>query len=440
MAQCYLGDDAPTEATVALHELLATAPPNSTYRGPATFLLGEAQTATGDWSGAEASYMAYLKTTPILSSLAWQRIAAVRESAGNLAGALEAYTTALASSPDWSNTVTIRRALAALALKQNDDQGAVAQYDALRGQQTSGAWAAEMQWLAGNALSETGDLAAAIQRWQAATTADPKSKFAHSAMVALVDNNGPIDEYLRGLVDYYSGAYQLAVEAFDRYRATDPTGRKGEAWYYAGLSYLALDETDQGLAELGNLIAAYPDNPLWADAWMAKARAQAGSGDSAGARATYRQLAQQRPGAAQAPKALWQAANLEAEDGTPESAVQAYLDLARRYPAADEGWQAYLAAGLGYFRQHDWRRAGEIWAEMAGAQLPAWTKTVAYYWLGRAQAASGETQAAQQSWQTAWQTGPTSFYGLRAADWAAETNGTVKAATPAPPPTDAHTP
>jgi hypothetical protein len=64
----------------------------------------------------------------------------------------------------------------------------------------------------------------------------------------------------------------MAIEAFERLRVADPTGRQGAAWYFAGLSYLALGQTDRGLAELGNLIAAYPQSPFWADAWLAKSR------------------------------------------------------------------------------------------------------------------------------------------------------------------------
>ena len=222
----------------------------------------------------------------------------------------------------------------------------------------------------------------------------------------------------------------MAIEAFNRYEGQDSTGKQGESWYYTGLSYSALREYDKAVAELGNLIAAYPDSPLWADAWMAKARAQGRAGNTAGAIATYRQLAEARPDAPQAPKALWEAATLEAGTGAAEAAAQAYLALARRYPAADEAWQSYQAAGLSYFRLKDWRHAAESWEEMINADMPVATRPVAYYWLGRAQAAAGELDAAQKSWQSALQWGPTNFYGLRAADWAGEINRPIQASHP----------
>jgi soluble lytic murein transglycosylase len=416
MAQCYLRDDAPTEAAAILGQLLSTAAKSDPYRAPANFLLGDALTKLGRWKDAEKSYLAYLPLAPEIQAVTWQRIGAARRADANSIGAAQAYSTALQSSFDWTNTVAIRRALADLSAAQGDYRGAVAQYDILRGKAVN-AWAAEMQWLAGSALAKAGDQAAARQRWQAAIDVDPKTRFAHQSLVALLDAGASVDEYQRGVVDHHNGLYQLAIEAFERLRAVDPTGREGAAWYYTALSYLGLKQTDRALAELGNLIAAYPQSPFWADAWMAKARAQADSGKTSDAVATYQELARLRPDAPQAPTALWRAAALLTGEGRTADATEQYLALARRYPAADEGWRGYQAAGLNYFRQRDWRRAGEIWDEMARAALPAWTRPVAYYWLGRAQAAAGEAEAAQRSWKTSWESDPSAYYALRAAEW-----------------------
>ncbi len=47
------------------------------------------------------------------------------------------------------------------------------------------------------------------------------------------------------------------------------------------------------------------------------------------------------------------------------AAAEAYLALARRYPAADEAWRSYQAAGLIYFRLGDYGHAADTWREMA---------------------------------------------------------------------------
>ena len=249
-----------------------------------------------------------------------------------------------------------------MALEQGNSQEAVAQYDALRGEETTGAWSAEMQYLAGNALARPAQLlskaarlltpitttitptpfpvpAEALARWQAALDADITSTYAHSAIVALLDAGAEVDEFQRGLANYHNDAYALAIAAFDRLRNADPTGRQGQAWYYAGLSYLALGDTERGLGELDHFIANFPDSPQWGEAWLAQGRARATAGQTAEAAAIYRRFAEARPDATEAPLALWRAAVLEDTEPPQAAAAETYLAVARRYPDATNAWR-----------------------------------------------------------------------------------------------------
>lgn len=428
MAQCYLHDDAPSEAFATLKDLLATAPAGDPHRGPAQFLLGETLSTLAAYKQAEAAYQAHLALSPELQYLTWQRIGAQRQAQGNSAGATEAYRQALAKSPDWTNTTSTRRNLADLALAAGNAKEAVAQYDALRGNTTKGAFAAEMHYLAGNALAQTANAikatgivtptypADALKRWQAAVDADNTSKYAHSSVVALLNAGAAVDEFQRGIANYSNGVYDLAIAAFDRLRAAEPEGRQGLAWYYSGLSYNALGQYDRGIQELDTFMSRWPDSAQYADAAMARARALARAGRTSDAVAAYRELARKKPEAAQAPKALWQAALLLDNSGAQEAA-DAYLDVARRYPAADEGWRAYYAAGMAFFQRAEWRRAAEVWGEMAAAPaLAAFTRPVGHYWQGRALHAAGDADGAKRAWEAGRALGE-SYYGLRSAAW-----------------------
>ena len=428
MAQCYLRDDAAAEAMATLKDLLATATVGDVHRAPAQFLLGEALSSLGSWKAAEAAYQAHLALAPELQYLTWQRIAAQRQAQNNTTGAAEAYRQALMKSPDWTNTVAIRRNLADLALAAGNTKEAVTQYDALRANATTGAWAAEMQYLSGNALAQVANTikatgvitptypAEALKRWQAAIDADNTSVYAHSSVVALLGAGAPVDEFQRGVANYSNGVYALAVAAFDRLHATEPASRQGLAVYYTGLSYIAQGDLDLGIKALDEFIAKWPDSAQWADAWMAKARALARAGRTTEAVAAYRELAKQRPASPQAPKALWQVALLLA-DSAPVQATDAYLDVARRYPGADEGWRGYQAAGLALLTQGDWRRAAGVWGEMATAkEIAAFARPVGYYWQGRALAAAGDAVGAKRAWEAGKALGE-SYYGLRSAAW-----------------------
>jgi hypothetical protein len=80
---------------------------------------------------------------------------------------------------------------------------------------------------------------------------------------------------------------------------------------------------------------------------------------------------------------------------------------------------------------------------MARADLPSWTRPVAHFWLGRAQAAAGEPEAARNSWNAGVESDPSSYYGLRAAEWSgtldapavAESRAVSGAGTPTAQPT-----
>jgi tetratricopeptide (TPR) repeat protein len=89
--------------------VLTTAPKSDPYRAPANFLLGDALSQLGRWKEAEKSYLAYLPLANEIQAMTWQRIGAARKADGNQLGATQAYSSALQSSFDWTNTVAIRR-------------------------------------------------------------------------------------------------------------------------------------------------------------------------------------------------------------------------------------------------------------------------------------------------------------------------------------------
>jgi soluble lytic murein transglycosylase len=462
MAQCYMHDGAFTEAAVALQDLLKTAPSSHPNRPHAHFMLGEALSRAGAYKEAEAAYLAARPLLPVIEYLTWQRIGAVRKAQANLKGADEAYRAALAKSPDATNTTSIRRNLADLALSLGNPAEAVAQYDALRGTNTSGALAAEMQFLAGDAVAQRNLTAAvataiapvttpsaapsmtpgaalagstptggstpvpirapaeAVRRWRAAVDADITTKWAHAAIVALLDAGETVDDYQRGVANYHNGVYALAIAAFDRLREADPTGRQGLAWFYSGLSHLGLGDTNRGIAELDEFIARSPDSPSAPEAQNAKARALQRVDRDAEAVIEYRKVAERWPTAPVAPKALYQGASLQAWLNADAGAADAYVAMGRKYPKTDEAWRAYQAAGLIHFKARNWTKAAEVWREMAtAADLPAFARPVANFWLGRALDASGDSAGARIAWQAAREGAPDSFYGLRAAAWLA---------------------
>ena len=63
-----------------------------------------------------------------------------------------------------------------------------------------------------------------------------------------------VDEYQRGLIDYYAQSHQAAVDAFARYVDATPD-YDNDAHYYAARSWLALGRPDRAVDECERALA-----------------------------------------------------------------------------------------------------------------------------------------------------------------------------------------
>ena len=91
----------------------------------------------------------------------------------------------------------------------------------------------------------------------------------------LVNNGIPVNDFYRGLVDYYAGSYDFAIQAFQRYIDSNPADNDGSVHYFKGLSHYFNDQPRNAIEEYDTLIANYPANPYWPAAWDEKAFIQA---------------------------------------------------------------------------------------------------------------------------------------------------------------------
>ncbi len=319
--------------------------------------------------------------TPELQYLTWQRIAAQRQAQGNNAGAAEAYKQALAKNAGLDEYYgDPARACGPGAWRRAMRRKPSAQYDALRGDTTKGAFAAEMQYLAANALAQTANT---IKATGVVTPTYPSG----SAQALAGRGRCRYDLRVRALVDrgaagcgragrrIPAGGRELCQRRLSTWRSPrstacarpSRTAGGGLAWYYSGLSYIGLGQYDKGVQELDTFMSRWPNSSQWADAAMARARALARAGRTADAVAAYRELAKARARRGPGAQGAVAGGDLLLASSAADQAADAYLDLARRYPAADEGWRAYYAAGMTFFQKAEWRRAAEIWGEMAAA-------------------------------------------------------------------------
>lgn len=241
----------------------------------------------------------------------------------------------------------------------------------------------------------------------------PRSSYAHPALVELVNVGEPVDEHLRGLVNYHAKAYQPAVAAFERYLAAGPVDRVGSAHYYAAIGYRALGDIDTALQHLDAAIAL-PDDPDAPRAWLAKGETLDRAGDDEAAVDVYRAFAAGYPGHDLAPTALLHAGILLEALGQLDEAMQVYSTLAEGYPDSDPGREGALRAGLTMARSGDWA-AAETWFQAAVDHCSGCADAARYsYWLGRALLAQGSSEAATAALESAAAAGDGSYYAYRA--------------------------
>ena len=154
-----------------------------------------------------------------------------------------------------------------------DTGTALIMYDDIYQRSSNDYQRAQVDYLKGQTLISVGQTDQAYAAYLDAVANFPLAYDAYLSLVELVNAGYPVSELDRGIVDYYAGEYAVAVAALDRYLGNTPDD-PGTAYYYKGLAQRALGETQNAINQWDQLIAAYPDNSLWDNAWEQKAYTQ----------------------------------------------------------------------------------------------------------------------------------------------------------------------
>ncbi len=429
LGTAYLRDEDYPSAVNAFRDFLAAYPDHDLVPGAhfllADALLGAGEALTPAWRTATKEYSAYLSVGTVITPYVNERLGDAFYAGGAYTAAVQAYTVAIADAPDRSFEVGMRERLALVHVALRDYAAAVTQYDAILAVARIRAYRARIEHQAAETLILAGETDAGYDRHLTvvetyATDYSPYAEYyPYLSLVKLVEAGRPPDDLLRGEVDYYGGAYDRAVEALSRYIETYPDTH-GDAHWYAGLSYLAAGSPNLAAGEFEVLTGSHPENRHWGDGWMGLAEAYADAGDVGAAVETYVQFAETAPDHSRAPEALWEAAKLLERDGDLEAAAEAYLDCYVRYPDSDYGPQALFRSGLQSYRLDELADAAAAWDTLVNIHPGSPYSPTALFWLGKARLAQGDDEAATAAFEKAIAADPQGYYGLRAADWAAD--------------------
>ena len=395
---------------------LATNYPASPNAARAYFIMGEIYLALERYSEAAQAFTVYLAMRPgVLDSFTQVKRGDAFFFAGNYAEAISSYKSAQAA-PHIGDDTDLEIKIAQTYVSSGDTTSALNIYDSITKASSNDYIKAQVDLLTGRLYLSLGQADLAYQRFLDAVNNYPLSYDSYSALVTLVNANVPVDDFNRGLTDYFAGQYGYALDAFQRFIAANPKN-DGTAPYYHAVTLLKLGNYQAGVGELTNFITDFPGNKNWQSAWGEKADAQwSDLGDYTTAAQTYLDFAKADPDIMFAPQALLNAGrNFERADRL-DDAARVWESLADSYPGSDLVPQALFWAGIARYRAIKYDQALVTFQRDLQLSATADDQARASFWIGKTQQSLGDNAPAQSSWQQAASLDPTDYYSLRSQD------------------------
>ncbi len=362
LGQAYLQEKQYAAAAGVFSELIGL--PGGSSISEAYFFLGQSQGALGDFRAAIDAYQQYLATNPEMTTYVNPYIAEAHFALGDRQAGIAAYETAVSGAGYRLAQIELREKLVAFYLADGDYEAAIVQYDAIRELALTEATKGRMTYLAGQAELLAGRPEAAYGRYLLGVNSFPRAYESYLGLIELVEAGVPVDEFQRGLVDYYAAAYYPGIDAFLRYIASNQEEYRPDAHLYLAWCYEGVGDVESALAELNQyaltdaaaatierpkLLARAGNGPAaleayeaylvnfpsgedaafaaWWSAWWLNRL-----GDTARAQARYRFFADTFPTHEDAPEAVFRVGLLAEESGDRVTAVSTWLELAEKYP------------------------------------------------------------------------------------------------------------
>jgi len=358
----------------------------------------------------QAALQAYLRHAwngGPFSELAWEEAGDLYREMGHYQEAVKAYREAL----KLKDSIALREKVIETLVEGKEYKQAQIECANLEKVPIANSVRPRMYYKCGKVHKEAGNLLKAYSLFRRAIELSPESYYAYLSLVELVEAGEPVDDYLRGLVDYHAcfsfpQACGAALLAFERYTVEHPKDHKAEVHYYAAIIYRELGDYQASLREWDWLIQTHPDSPLVPEGWWEKGRTLELAGRSEEAIALYRKLAENYPNSPFALKALQRAASLAEKKGAFNLASEFYLMAAEIVRAPEEKSEAKFRAGLAFYRAGELTTAIDLWKELGDSR--------ACFWMGKALMKQGKWAEARARWWRAYQLAPENYYGLRA--------------------------
>jgi peptidoglycan lytic transglycosylase len=395
---------------------VATGYPSYPQAADAYYFLGETYMLLDRFTEAADAFASYRTMRPgVLDAFIAERRGDALSANFDTSGALAEYILAV-QSPRLPTDFSLELKLAQTYVALGDYATAQVVYDDIFNRTGSDNIKAQVDYARGQMYTVLGQPDQAYTAYLDAATNYPRSYSSFLGMVELVNAGYPVDELQRGLVDYYAGEYGVSIAAFDRYLSASPAD-PSTALYYKGLILRDQEDLAGAIALWDAVIQGDDTSSVWDDAWEQKGYTQwAYQGDYIGGEQTLLDFVTAAPTHSRAAEFLFDAARVAERDGRLADAAQVWERMPGEYPNSDYVYRSLFLAGIAHYRLADYASAQNVFWQAQGIATNPTDRAGAYFWLGKAQAAQGDTTAAQSTWQQAAALDPTGYYSERARD------------------------
>lgn len=413
MGKVFLQSNRPQEAVQELNTFLSTyADYGSAPDGH--FLRALAHQAMGEDDLAIEDFKRYLEFRPeILTSYVEELIGDAQRRQGRSLAAIPHYERAL-QAPSIGATFALKLKIGNSLLEAGEYQTALLTYEELFQNSSVPATRAVLNLLMGRALEAMGDYEGAYVRYLNSVANYPEEGETYLGLITLVNAGVPVDDFQRGVIDYYAEAFEPARDSLSRSIASNPTG---SAFYFQGLVRRELGDPWSAIANFQWVIDSYPDDPQWTNAWWEKALTEwLDLEDLKSAIATMLGYVETAPGSPRAPEALDRAANLLERLELLDRAESTWMRIAEEYPNSSLAFQGAFMSGISRYRLQSFTTSRDAFLLADALSKAPGERAAARFWVGKTYAAQGDTEAAEESWLSSSKTDPTGYYSVRASD------------------------
>lgn len=414
ISQIFISESNFNEAINLLQPIMENVSLDDEIRAKASYFYGYAQEMMNNPEEAARGYIGYSEFSPgKLDTYMYEKAGDILFSFDLLDDALVNYQKAVENTED-QNNLEIKIKIGRIYAAQSDHTNAIRVFMEVHDTSPNEYTRAQMNLLAGQSYLALGLPDQAYARFQESVENYPRALDTHSGLVALVNAGIPVNEFNRGLTNYYAGSYGLAISAFLRYIDETPD-HNGNSYYFIGHSYLKMDEPANAIAYWQILIENYPDNIFFIDTWEDIAYTQwAYQSRFSTAAETLLTFANNYATNEQAAAAILEAGRIYERDNQLANAAKTWSSLIDLYPELEVSSQALYLSGITNYRLSNFDQAlAELQRYLLLSSIQE-QKAAAYFWIGKIYERLGEDEKAQSSWQEASLQDPTGYYSERA--------------------------